>query len=292
MASRRVPRAPALRNANVRLNLAVDTSADGRWLSLTTETPEGRRQAALYDVRSDRMTLLHDDAWEQRAGRFSPDGGSVLFVSNVDGRDIVYRYDVASGRADELPLPAGVNADFFGKLPAFTPDGKQVVFPHESGTQTIDYWSLDLESRKVTQVTRLGLASMGSDILPATQIVHYRSADGTVISALLWIPFNAPRAGISAAVVLAHGEASDQQGPDSRSLRRQRSRVGIAWLFPSLRRIRAVRPVTVVRSRRLTAGTSGVVTCRITSLARGSWLTRDMSMRPGSASPAPPTAAS
>ena len=201
---------PVLHDSKSRLDLAVDTSADGRWLSLTVETPEGRRQAALYDLRSDRMTLLHDDAWEQRAGRFSPDGGSVLFVSNVDGRDIVYRYDIASGRADELPLPAGVNADFLGKLPAFTPDGKHVVFLHESGTQTIDYWSLDLESRKVTQETRLGLASMGADILPATQIVRYRSADGTVISAVLWIPFNAPRDGTSAAVVLAHGGPTGQ----------------------------------------------------------------------------------
>lgn len=201
---------PALRNSKSRLTLAVDTSADGRWLSLTTETPEGRRQAALYDVRSDRLTLLHEDAWEQRAGRFSPDGSSVLFVSNVDGRDIVYCYAVASGRVDELPLPAGVNADFLGKLPAFTSDGKRLVFPHESGTQTVDYWSLDLESRQVTQVTRLGLASMGSDILPATQIVRYRSADGTVVSALLWVPFNAPRDGTSAAVVLAHGGPTGQ----------------------------------------------------------------------------------
>jgi len=101
---------PALRNAKSRLNLAVDTSVDGRWLSLTIETSEGRRQAALYDTRSDRMTLLHPDSWEQRAGRFAPDSGSVLFVSNVNGRDIVYQYDVASGQSNALPLPAGANA--------------------------------------------------------------------------------------------------------------------------------------------------------------------------------------
>ena len=201
---------PALLNAKSRLNLAVDKSEDGRWLSLTIETSEGRRQAALYDTRSDRMTLLHADSWEQHAGRFAPDGGSVLFVSNVNGRDIVYQYAIASGQSNELPLPAGANAGYYGKLPAITSDGKHVVFPHESGTQTIDYWSLDLQSHQLTQLTHLGLASIGADVLPATQIVSYRSADGTVISALLWRPYNASRDGSSPAVVLAHGGPTGQ----------------------------------------------------------------------------------
>jgi prolyl oligopeptidase len=201
---------PLLGHVNSRANLAVDRSPDGRWLSLTTETPEGRRQAALYDMQSDRMVLLHPDDWEQHAGHFSPDSARVLFVSNVDGRQSVYLYDIGSGRSEELPLPAGANADYFGKLPAFTADGKRVIFPHESGTQTVDYWSFDLQSRQLTQVTRLGLASFGADSVPATRVVHYRSADGTTISALLWVPFNAPRDGSSPAVVLAHGGPTGQ----------------------------------------------------------------------------------
>lgn len=201
---------PVASKAKSRLALLTDVSSDGRWLSLTVETPEGRRQAALYDTRSDRLALLHPDAWEQRAGRFAPDGGSVLFVSNIDGRDVVHRYDIASSGSEALPLPAGANADYFGKFPAFTADGKRVVFPHESGTQTIDYWSFDLESRQSTPSTRLGLASIGADVLPATQIVRYPSADGTIISALLWVPFNAERNGSAPAVVLAHGGPTGQ----------------------------------------------------------------------------------
>jgi len=201
---------PALRNVKSRADLAVDRSPDGRWLSLITETPTGQRQAALYDMRSDRMVLLHPDDWEQQAGHFSSDSAHVLFVSHVDGRQIVYRYDIGADRAEVLPFTPGANADYFGKLPAFTPDGKHVVFPHESGTQTIDYWSYDLESAQLTQLTRLGLASIGPGSVPPTRIVHYRSADGTVISALLWVPFNAARDGSSPAVLLAHGGPTGQ----------------------------------------------------------------------------------
>lgn len=201
---------PVLRGVKSRANLAVDRSPDERWLSLTTETPEGRLQAALYDMQSDHLLLLHPDEWEQHAGHFSPDGARVLFVSHVDGRQVVYQYDVGAGRAQELPFPPGANADYFGKLPVFTSDGKHVVFPHESGTQTVDYESFDLQSRQLTQLTRLGLATIGTDVVPATRIVHYRSADGTLISAVLWVPFNASRDGSSPAVLLAHGGPTGQ----------------------------------------------------------------------------------
>jgi dipeptidyl aminopeptidase/acylaminoacyl peptidase len=134
----------------------------------------------------------------------------VLFVSNIDGRDVVYRYDIAGSKAEQLPLPAGANADYFGKFPAFTVDGKSIVFPHESGTQTIDYWSFDLQSRQSTPITHLGLASLGADAVPAAQIVSYPSADGTIVSALLWVPFNAERNGNAPAVVLAHGGPTGQ----------------------------------------------------------------------------------
>lgn len=200
---------PALRAAKSRLNLATDVSPDGHLISLTVEV-EGRRQAALYDTQTAQMTLLRPDVWEQRAGRFSADGRNVLLVSNVDGRNAVFRYDLASRQVQELPLPAGANADYFGKLPAFTPDGRSVVFPHESGTETIDYWSFDLESHHATQLTRLGLASVGANAPPPTQIIHYRSGDGTVISALLWLPYNALRDGGAPAVVLPHGGPTGQ----------------------------------------------------------------------------------
>jgi dipeptidyl aminopeptidase/acylaminoacyl peptidase len=58
---------------------------------------------------------------------------------------------------------------------------------------------------KARQVTRLGLASMRPEHLPATQIVNFASDDGTIISGVLWMPFNLPRDGRAPAVVMPHG---------------------------------------------------------------------------------------
>ena len=63
--------------------------------------------------------------------------------SNVDGRDMIYSYDPASGRTEALPLPAGINSDYIGKMPAFSPDGSRILFPHQSGNMPLDYWILD-----------------------------------------------------------------------------------------------------------------------------------------------------
>ena len=102
---------PVLATGEAGLNTASDISPDGRWLALTTETAAGSLQAAVYDTTTQKLTLIKPDEWEQKSGRFAPDGHSLLMISNVDGRDVIYSYDPGTGRSEALPLPAGVNSD-------------------------------------------------------------------------------------------------------------------------------------------------------------------------------------
>jgi len=192
-------------------NKAVAIAPDGRWISMETVTAAGDRQAALMDAATGKVKLLRADPWEQSASGFSPDSRSVLIVSNVNGRDVVYRHDIASGQSTRLSIPDGVSADtYFGKLPAYSPDGATILFRHESGSSPQDYWTLDTASGKAAQVTQFNLASLDAARLPKSQIVNYRSEDGTVISAILWMPFNLERDGRAPGVVLPHGGPTGQ----------------------------------------------------------------------------------
>ncbi|MGN6280259.1 alpha/beta hydrolase family protein, partial [Frateuria sp.] len=54
------------------------------------------------------------------------------------------------------------------------------------------------------------LASLAAARLPEAKLVHYKSFDGTVISAFVWLPFNLKRDGTAPAVVLPHGGPTGQ----------------------------------------------------------------------------------
>ncbi|MBB4087615.1 alpha/beta hydrolase family protein [Sphingomonas carotinifaciens] len=180
-------------------------SPDGKLLSLTSENAAGLRQAVVLDLASGQRAAVNPGPWPQVAGVFSPDGRSVVASANVNGRDEVYVFDVAAKRARRLALPDGRVSDPFGLLPAFSPDGHQLLFPHSSGSAPFDYWTHDLTTGQTTRLTRLSLASIDPDALPRTSVVNYKSADGTVVSAILWMPWNLKRDGSAPVVVMPHG---------------------------------------------------------------------------------------
>lgn len=189
---------------------AIALSADGTSLSVTSENGAGLRQAMLLDLATGTRTAIHAGDWPQEAGAFSPDGRRMIAIENVDGRDRVYLYDRTSKSARALALPQGNSAGFFGSLPAFSPDGSRLLFPHSAGNAPFDYWTFDIASSKASRLTRLGLASVDPETLPRSEIVRYKSADGTVISAVLWMPWNLKRDGSAPVVVLAHGGPTGQ----------------------------------------------------------------------------------
>ncbi|HWD67579.1 MAG TPA: S9 family peptidase, partial [Caulobacteraceae bacterium] len=86
--------------------------------------------------------------------------------------------------------------------------GSKLLVSHQSGAASPELWVVDLNAWKARPLTHLGLASLSG--LPQSQIVHYRSADGTVISAILWMPFNLRRDGHAPGVVLPHGGPTGQ----------------------------------------------------------------------------------
>lgn len=186
---------------------ASDISRDGRLLSITSNAKGGVDQAALLDIKSGKLTWLAPTPWEQSGGSFSPDGVSVMIATDADGRQDLAAYNLQGGQVMKAPLPDGFNAEGGAESP-FAADGRLLV-GHDASNTPFDYWVLD-RAGKATRLTNFAAPGLDPARLPVSEIVHYASQDGTVISAILMVPFNLKRDGTAPAVVVPHGGPTGQ----------------------------------------------------------------------------------
>src|SRR5690348_10141759 len=195
-------------NSTARI-VASSISPDGRTLLITSNENDGYDNVALLDVATKNKTWITDIKWEASSEDFSPDGKWITLSINEDGRQDQYIAPVAGGPPRQLAIPAGVNS-VAGRPSAFSPDGSRLLVVHQSSTAVADFWIYDLASNRATQLTHSAIASLDATPLPPSQIVHYKSFDGTTISALLWMPFNLERNGRNPGIVLPHGGPTGQ----------------------------------------------------------------------------------
>ena len=189
--------------------LLTDVSPDGRTVLLTSNQKGGFNNVALLDVATKKLTWVTDLKWEASAGDFSPNGKSFTYEVNEDGRSDTYIADVSTLRAQRLNLPEGLNTPV-GNPRAWSPDGREVLLSHQSSQQPADRWVYDIAKRQSRQLTFSVIASLNPADLPASHLVHYKSFDGQIISAFLWVPFNLKRDASNPGIVLPHGGPTGQ----------------------------------------------------------------------------------
>jgi dipeptidyl aminopeptidase/acylaminoacyl peptidase len=191
------------------VNSATSLSPDGRTLLLTSDAKGGAKNVALLDIATRRLSWVTNTRWEAGSQSFSPDGRSFTYTINADGRIDAFIADRVTGKAIRAAVPEGLNY-FEGTPTAFSPRGDRIIVSHQSSTQPADLWIYDVKTRTPRQLTVSTIASLHATPLPVSQIVHYKSFDGKIISALLWMPFNLERNGSNPAIVFPHGGPTGQ----------------------------------------------------------------------------------
>jgi dipeptidyl aminopeptidase/acylaminoacyl peptidase len=184
-------------------------SRDGRTLLVTSNEKDGYQNVALVDVATKKLTWVTNLKWEAEAGDFSPDGNNFTYMVNEDGRTDLYLADRTGRYVEKLVLPTGINSAV-GTPNAYSASADRLLVSHQRSSQPADYWVYDLARRQVRQLTFSALASLNPSRVPASQLVHYRTFDGKIISAFLWVPFNLKRDGSDPGVVLPHGGPTGQ----------------------------------------------------------------------------------
>ena len=184
-----------------------DVSPDGSHLLLSSNRKAGYRNVALLDLASKQWRWVTDTQWEASAGEFSPDGKSFTHELNADGRASVQFVDTATLKASERNVPLGLNAGAANPT-SFLRDGSYLL-RHQDSTHPANLYVLHAggDRKQITHNESPGLAAA---VVPPSQLVTYKSFDGRLISAFVWVPFNLKRDGKAAAVVMPHGGPTGQ----------------------------------------------------------------------------------
>ncbi len=186
---------------------ASDVSPDGRTLLITSNEKGGYENVALLDLTMRKARWVTDTQWSASSGSFSPDGKSFTYVVNADGRITTEFVDLATLKTSERGVPVGLNVPV-GEPSAFLPDGSMLL-SHEDSTHPAELYVLHADGG-LRQITHNESAALEAAVAPGSQLVTYRSFDGRLISAFVWVPFNLKRDHSAAAVVMPHGGPTGQ----------------------------------------------------------------------------------
>ena len=189
---------------------ASDISPDGNMLAITSNKDSGQPHAGLLDLTSKTYRWLMATPWEQSSGSISPDGKTLLISNGVNGRTALSM--VALATLDETPIvfSPGVDSEAANIERAFSPNSQQILMYHSGADTPPEIYRVNPWTGASHPVTQLSMASLASANLAKSQVVTFRSFDGTLISAVVTMPFNLKRDGTNPAIVLSHGGPTGQ----------------------------------------------------------------------------------
>ena len=187
---------------------ATSISPDGKTLLITSNEKGGFSNVALFDIASRKKTWVTDTQWDASSGSFSPDGSRFTYSLNADGRTSIHFVDAKTGKESPQSLPEGLNFEQGNPSPFSAKD--KFLFVHQDSTHAPNLYVLAAGSGSPQQITHVESESLRAAVLPQSQIVHYRSFDGKLISAFLSVPFNLKRDGTNPLILLPHGGPAGQ----------------------------------------------------------------------------------
>ena len=185
----------------------ADVSHDGGSLLITSNAKGGYENVGVLDVATKKLRWLTDTQWSANGVAFTPDGKDAVIVLNADGRISTRFVNLKTMQQSERGVPPGLNTPAGAPSP-FLPDGSMIL-SHEDSSHPQELYRLEQDD-KLTQITHNANETLQELKLPKSQLVTYRSFDGRLISAFMWVPFNLKRDGTAAAVVMPHGGPTGQ----------------------------------------------------------------------------------
>jgi dipeptidyl aminopeptidase/acylaminoacyl peptidase len=184
---------------------------------------------AVMNPRTGDLSWLDTPDWDVEQVAMSTDGDMAVWTVNVDG--------ISNIRARRLSTGADLHVDRLpaGKVSGLTADrsGATLVLAFDSPGRPLNIGALSLADQTIRWLTDSYPAAARSAQLVEPELIRYRSGDGELIPAYLYVPQEATSP--QPVVLFIHGGPSYQERPIYNALFQHLVSQGVAVLAPNAR---------------------------------------------------------
>ena len=185
-------------------DVLADWHPDGHRLAVGTDA-FGEPRAGILDLDSGETRWLSPADVEESPAKFSNDGRLLVCLRNHESQIRPVVYDVDSGAAHELKLPAGVaiGAQFFD-------DDRKLLVIYTTETTRPSLVAYDLAADTFETLMPAEYGSIDPSVFVGGEHRYYESFDGRPIPTLLYRPRDIPDGTELPAIVNIHGGPTAQ----------------------------------------------------------------------------------
>lgn len=173
--------------------LVLGTNQQREYINLSEISLKGDGYPTAKEL-ADKIRVIENANWDLDASQISPTGNLFAYTINNEGFSELYLRKIETGGK---PLFSNLDAKTEAiKLPAkgiiggleFSDDGKKLAFSFSSAKYNSDVWLYDLQSKKLTQITKSSRSEIPQESFVEPQLVKFKSFDGREIPAWYYLP--------------------------------------------------------------------------------------------------------
>lgn len=165
----------------------------------------GVSRVGLLQIASGELQWLGEEGIEEYGVEFASSGRFLVTIRNRDAATAPVIYNVESGDAHALKLPAGVTTGA-----RFVLDDTKLLITHSAANRRAEVLLYDLATESYEVLIPAEYGSINPALFVTEEYVHYPSADGQLVPAILYRPRAIPAGAKLPALVDAHGGPTGQ----------------------------------------------------------------------------------
>ncbi len=173
--------------------LVFGTNDKREFYNLAEMSLKGSTYPTVTEI-ADKIRVIDKTDWDLDASTVSPHSDFFAYTTNREGFSELFLRSIETGgkplisnvetKIEQITLPAkGIASSL-----EFSDDGTKLAFTFSGAKYNTDIWIYDLQTKKLTQITKSSRSGIPQDSFVEPELIKYKSFDGKEVSAWFYKP--------------------------------------------------------------------------------------------------------